>query len=63
MSRKSTHTSSIVQDLQLGRPMEIDSMFATAVEFARLVDVPTPTLDLLVALVQARATAAGLYQG
>ena len=60
-SRKLQHTSSIVQDLQLGRPMEIDAIFATPLELARLAGVATPTLDLLVGLAKLRARAAGLY--
>ncbi len=60
-SRKLSHTSSIVQDLLLGRPMEIDGIFAMPVELARLVGVPTPRLDLLVALAKVRGRAAGLY--
>jgi 2-dehydropantoate 2-reductase len=45
------------------RPMEIDAIFGMAVELARLVNVPTPTLDLLVGLAKARARRAGLYEG
>ncbi len=60
-SLKLMHTSSIVQDLQLGRPMEIDAIFVQPLELARLVGVPTPTLDLLVTLAQLRSRAAGLY--
>ncbi len=62
-SRTSPHVSSIVQDLQLGRPMEIDAIFRAPLEIARLAGVPTPTLDLLVALATARARKAGLYGG
>jgi 2-dehydropantoate 2-reductase len=62
-SRTSPHVSSIVQDLQLGRPMEIDAIFRVPLEIARLAGVPTPALDLLVALATARARKAGLYAG
>ena len=55
------HKPSILQDLELGRPMEVGSIQAITLELARLVDVPTPTLDLLVALVKIRARGAGLY--
>ena len=61
-ARRLQHTSSIVQDLQRGRPMEIEAIFAAPLELARLVGVPTPTLDLLVALAKVRGRAAGLYQ-
>ena len=62
-SRKLSHTASIVQDLQLGRRMEVDGMFTVPLELARLAGVPTPTLDLLVTLARLRAKAAGLYDG
>ena len=55
------HTPSILQDLQLGRPMEVDAMFGVPLEIARLAGVPTPTLDLLTAMVKLRARTAGLY--
>jgi 2-dehydropantoate 2-reductase len=55
------HKPSILQDLELGRPMEIDALFRVPLELARLSGVPTPTLDLAVALVTQAAVAAGLY--
>jgi 2-dehydropantoate 2-reductase len=55
------HKPSILQDLELGRPMEIDGMFDAPLALARLAGVPSPTLDLLVALCKLRARAAGLY--
>ncbi len=61
MVRNQSHKSSIVQDLANARPMEIDPMFALPLEMARLAGVPTPTLDLLVALVSARARSVGAY--
>ena len=61
--RRSTHTSSIVQDLQLGRPMEVAAQLDVPLALARLGGVETPTLDLLVALARVRARGAGLYEG
>jgi 2-dehydropantoate 2-reductase len=55
------HKPSILQDLELGRPMEIDGIFDAPLELARMVNVPTPTLDLLVAMAKVRARAAKLY--
>lgn len=60
-SRGIDHKPSILQDLERGRPMEIDGIFDAPLELARMVGVPTPTLDLLVALAKVRARAAGLY--
>jgi len=57
------HRPSILQDLQAGRPMEIDALYTVPLEMARLVEVATPTLDLLVSLIKLRARAAGLYEG
>jgi len=58
---KSQHKPSILQDLELGRPMEIEALYGIPLDFARSHGVPTPTLDLLVAMVRARAREAGLY--
>ena len=60
--RASRHTPSIVQDLLRGRPLEIEAMLVAPLDLARLVEVPTPTLDLLVALATIRARGAGLYR-
>ncbi len=57
-----THKPSILQDLELGRPMEVDGIFAATLDLARLANVPTPTLDLLIALLKTRARVAGLYK-
>jgi 2-dehydropantoate 2-reductase len=60
-SRKLAHKPSILQDLELGRPMEVATMFDAPLQLARLSGVATPTLDLLVALARLRARAAGLF--
>ena len=56
------HKPSILQDLEAGRPMEIDAMFEAPLALARMAGVPTPTLDLLVALCKIRAESSGLYK-
>jgi 2-dehydropantoate 2-reductase len=55
------HKPSMLQDLELGRSMEIDSIFGAPQELARVVGVATPMIDLVVALVKLRARSAGLY--
>lgn len=55
------HRTSMWQDLDAGRPMEIDALVASVQELGRLTDVPTPTIDTVLALVQLRAKSAGLY--
>lgn len=57
------HRPSILQDLEAGRPMEIDALYTVPLEMARMTGIATPTLDLLVALIKTRARAAGLYSG
>jgi 2-dehydropantoate 2-reductase len=55
------HKPSILQDLELGRPMEIDTLFDLPLQLARLAGVETPTLDLMIALAKQAARARGLY--
>jgi 2-dehydropantoate 2-reductase len=55
------HRTSMLQDLDLGRPMEIDALVGSVQELGRVVGVPTPTIDTVLALVQLRARTAGLY--
>jgi 2-dehydropantoate 2-reductase len=56
-----THKASILQDLELGRPMEIDAIAGAVQEIGLLRGVPTPTLDIVLALVRRRAALLGLY--
>ena len=55
------HRTSMLQDLERGRPMEIDPLVTVIQELGRMVGVPTPTVDTVLALVQQRAGVAGLY--
>ena len=55
------HKTSMLQDLERGRPMEIDALVTAVQEMGRLVEVSTPTIDLVLALVQQRARVAGCY--
>src|SRR5262245_51932106 len=57
----SGHKPSITQDLERGRPLEIDAMFTVSAEFGKLLDIKTPMLDLMVTLMKLRARSAGLY--
>jgi 2-dehydropantoate 2-reductase len=49
------HKTSMLQDFELGRPLEIDALVASVAELGRLVDVPTPVLDATVELVRLKA--------
>jgi 2-dehydropantoate 2-reductase len=55
------HRTSMWQDLDAGRPMEIDALVTAVQELGRLTQTPTPTIDTVLALVQLRARSAGLY--
>jgi 2-dehydropantoate 2-reductase len=57
------HRPSILQDLEAGRPMEIDALYSVPLDMARMMGVATPTLDLLAAMIEVKARAAGLYSG
>jgi 2-dehydropantoate 2-reductase len=55
------HKTSMLQDLERGRPLEINALVAAVQEMGRLVVVPTPTIDTVLALVRLRARVAGCY--
>ena len=55
------HRTSMLQDLEKGRAMEIDALVTSVQELGRLVDVATPMIDVVLALVRQRAEVAGLY--
>mgnify|MGYP005839322077 CR=1 FL=1 len=57
------HKTSMLQDLERGRPMEIDALVAAVQELGRLTETPTPNLDAVLALVRMRARLAGCYGG
>lgn len=53
------HKTSMLQDLEAGRPLEIDPILGATIELGRLTDTPTPTMDLIYDLVKARQTVIG----
>jgi 2-dehydropantoate 2-reductase len=53
------HKTSMLQDFERQRPLEIDALLGAVIEMAQLVDVATPTLEIIYALVQQRARVAG----
>lgn len=55
------HRTSMLQDLDQGRPMEIDALVGSVQELGKIVGVATPTIDTVLSLVQLRAKTAGLY--
>lgn len=57
------HKTSMLQDFERGRPMEIDALVAAVAELGQLTGVETPTLDTVLGLVRQRARIAGCYDG
>lgn len=55
------HKTSMLQDLERGRPMETDALLSVVQEMGRMVEVPTPTIDIVLALLRQRGEVAGLY--
>jgi 2-dehydropantoate 2-reductase len=55
------HKTSMLQDLERGRPMEIDPMVTAVAELGDLTGIDTPTIDAILALVRQRARLAGCY--
>jgi 2-dehydropantoate 2-reductase len=55
------HRTSMLQDLDAGRPMEIDALVGSVQELGRVTGTPTPTIDTVLALIQLRGRSAGLY--
>jgi 2-dehydropantoate 2-reductase len=56
------HKPSILQDYELGRPMEIDALVRAPAAFARAAGLSTPMLDLLAGLAIRQARDKGLYR-
>ncbi len=55
------HKTSMLQDLERGRPMEIDALLGAVVELGEVVGQPMPTCRTVLALVRERARQAGCY--
>jgi 2-dehydropantoate 2-reductase len=57
------HRTSMLQDLERGRPMEIDALVTAVQELGRLTGTPTPSIDIVLALVRRLGRAKGCYGG
>ena len=55
------HKTSMLQDLERGRPLEIDALVTAVQELGRLTGVATPLIDVVLALVRQRAHLLGCY--
>lgn len=56
------HKTSMLQDLERGRPVEIDALLTVVQEMGQLVEVNMPTIDVVLPLVQQRARTAECYE-
>jgi 2-dehydropantoate 2-reductase len=56
------HKTSMLQDLERGRPLEIDALITAVQELGRLTGVATPSIDIVLALVRQRARLMGCYR-
>jgi 2-dehydropantoate 2-reductase len=55
------HKTSMLQDLERGRPMEIDALLGAVVELGGITGKPMPICESVLALVRERARLAGCY--
>ena len=53
------HKTSMLQDLEAGKPMEIEALLGAVVEIGGLTGIATPTCDTVLALARQRAKTAG----
>ena len=49
------HKTSMLQDLERGRPMEIEALLGAVRELGEITGLLTPTIDTVLALVRLRA--------
>ena len=53
------HRTSMLQDLDAGRPMEIEALVGSVQELGRVTGIATPTIDTVLALIRLRGRVAG----
>jgi len=61
--RSVDHTMSMLQDLQRGRPIEIDVLAQSVAAMSRISGAPTPTVDALLAMTKLKGRIRGVYAG
>ncbi|MCC7272312.1 MAG: 2-dehydropantoate 2-reductase [Alphaproteobacteria bacterium] len=59
-SRAGAFKTSMLQDLEAGRQLEIDAIIGAVSEYGRRVGVPTPSVDIVLGLVRQKARELGL---
>ena len=53
--------TSMLQDVEAGKPLELDALVAAVREIAQHLGLPTPTIDALLGLARLHARVRGLY--
>ncbi len=60
-ARIGAHRTSMLQDVDKGRPIELDALLTCVQELGRLAEVPTPHINTVLALAQQMGRVKGLY--
>jgi len=60
-ARVGAHRTSMLQDLEGGRPLELDALLTSVQEMARLIGFETPYIDVVLALMQALGRSLQIY--
>jgi 2-dehydropantoate 2-reductase len=55
------HRTSMLQDLEKGRPIELDALLTAVQEIGQLVNIETPTIDVVLALTKQMGRVAKVY--
>jgi 2-dehydropantoate 2-reductase len=53
--------TSMLQDVEAGKPIELDALVTAVAEIGDLVGLDTPAIDILLGLVRLKARTLGLY--
>jgi 2-dehydropantoate 2-reductase len=59
--RLAAFRTSTLQDLEAGRPLEIDALVGVVSELGRITGTPTPAIDIVYALIRSLAENIGQY--
>ena len=57
------HKTSTLQDFEAGQMVELPALVGAVAELGRMIEVPTPTIDLVHGLARQRALTAGVWPG
>ena len=60
-ARVGAHRTSMLQDVDKGRPIELDALLTSVQELGRLAEVPTPHINAVLALAQQMGRVRGIY--